>query len=81
MDLKCALDGLLTSGLIFSIEITVGAVWIWVGPYVKTTTPTATVASLEQAIVWLQQYQATIRQSDNPVVIPRGAGVAYAMGV
>ena len=61
MDIKRALDALITSGLTFSIEVTLGVVWIWVGPYLKTTTPTAIVASTEQAIVWLQQYQQTSR--------------------
>jgi hypothetical protein len=55
MDIKQDLDTLLNSGLTFSIEIKPGAVWIWVGPYLKTTTPTATVASMEQAITWLQR--------------------------
>ena len=55
MDIKQDLDSLLNSGLTFSIEIKPGAVWIWVGPYLKTATPTATVASMEQAITWLQR--------------------------
>ena len=56
MDIKRDIDALLSSGLTFSIEIMPGSVWIWVGQYLKTTTPTATVGSIEQAITWLQRY-------------------------
>jgi hypothetical protein len=56
MDIKRDIDALLSSGLTFSIEIMPGSVWIWVGPY-KTSTPMATVGSIEQAIMWLQRYR------------------------
>ncbi len=56
MDVKREIQALIESGLKFSIEMTGGAIRLWVGDYVRNGAAVATVASLEQAVEWLQRH-------------------------
>lgn len=56
MDVKREIQALIEGGLKFSIEMTGGPIRLWVGDYARDATAVATVASLEQAVEWLQRH-------------------------
>jgi hypothetical protein len=57
MDIQQEIQSLIASGLKFSIELKGSVVRVWMGDYLRQSTATATVASLEQAVTWLQMHR------------------------
>lgn len=64
MDIQREIHTLMASGLQFSIEVSGGAVLLWVGDYLLHGTASATVASLDQAVEWLQQHVQLVTASE-----------------
>jgi len=57
MDVRREIQALIDCGLRFSIEVTGPAVLIWVGNYLGDRAAAAKVASIEQAVQWLQTHR------------------------